>query len=87
MIKYQNFPHPCRQVISKIIYFCRTPVLGLGLGADFTLAWDYNNNKNTNNNNNNNKNLYLNILKGTVLGNKEQGVWIRVKDQGIRDQS
>ena len=33
-------------------YFCRTPVLGLGLGVDFTFAWD-NNNKKYNNIDNN----------------------------------
>ena len=55
------------------IDFCQTPVLGLGLGVDFTFAWD--NNKN----NNKNKNPYLNFLKGTVLGNKEQGVGKRDK--------
>ena len=41
------------------IFFCRTPVLGLGLEVDFTFAWD-------NNNNNNDKNPHQNILKGTV---------------------
>ena len=40
---------------------CQTPVLGLGLGVDFTFTWD-------------NKNPHLNFLKGTVLGAKEQGV-------------
>ena len=49
------------------------PVLGLGLGIDFTFAWD-------NNNNDNDKNPYLNIFKGTLLGDKGQGVGIR--DQG-----
>ena len=42
--------------------FCRTPVLGLGPGIDFTFAWD-NNNKN-----NNNSNHQLNFLKGRVQG-------------------
>ena len=59
----------------------RTPVVGLGLGVDFTFAWD--NNKN-NNNNNNNKNPHLNFLKRTILWDKEQGVGIRDKGQGIR---
>ena len=53
-------------------YFCQIPVLGLGLGADFTFAWD-----NHNNNHNNNPHLYF--VKGTVLGDKEQGVGIRDK--------
>ena len=54
----------------KLIYFCQTPVLGLGLGVDFTFAWD---------NNNNQSNPHLNFVKGTVLGDKEQGVGIRDK--------
>ena len=49
--------------------YCQTPVLGLGLGVDFTFAWD--------NNNNNHNNPHLNFVKGTVLGDKEQGVGIR----------
>ena len=63
--------------------FCQTPVSGLGLGVDFTFAWD----------NNNNTNPHLNFLKGTVLGDKEQGEGIRdmgygkkVEGQGIRDK-
>ena len=56
---------------------CQTPVLGRGLGVDFTFAWD-NNNKNNNDNDNNDKNNpHLNFVKGTVLGKKEQGVRIR----------
>ena len=47
--------------------FCQTTVLGLGLGVDFTFTWD------------NNNNPHLNFVKGTVLGNKEQGVGIRDK--------
>ena len=46
---------------------CQAPVLGLRLGVDFTFAWD-NNDKN---------NPHLNFVKGTVLGDKEQGVGIR----------
>ena len=61
--------------------YCQTPVF-LGLGADFTFAW-YDNN--INNNNYNNKRPHLNFLKRTVLGNKEQGVGIRNKGLGIRD--
>ena len=45
--------------------FCQTPVLGLGLGVDFTFAWD--------NHNNHNNNPYHTFMKGTVLGDKEQG--------------
>ena len=56
-------------------YFCQTPVLGLGLGVDFTSAWD-NDNYNDNNHNNN---PHLNFVKGTVLGDKEQEVGIRDK--------
>ena len=54
------------------------PVLGLGLGVDFTFAWD-----NNNNNNNNDKNPHLNFLKGTVLGDKEQGEGIRVNSPRV----
>ena len=46
-------------------YNCQTPVLGLGLGGDFTFDWD------------NANNPHLNFVKGTVLGDKEQGVGIR----------
>ena len=49
-------------------------VLGLGLGVDFTFAWD-NNNKNNDKNN-----PHLSFMKGTVLGDKEQGVGIREKE-------
>ena len=53
--------------------FCQTPVLGLGLGVDYTFAWD-----------NHNNNPHLNFVKGIVLGDKEQGItnkgkWIRDK--------
>ena len=53
----------------------QTPVLGLGLGVDFTFAWGNNNN----NINHNHNNPHLNFVKGTVLGDKEQGVGIRDK--------
>ena len=53
--------------------FCQTPVLGLGLGVDFTFAWD-NHNDNDNNGNNNHNKPHLNFVKGTVLGDKEQGI-------------
>ena len=65
-------------LVTITFYFCRTPVLGLGLGVDFTFAWDYKNN----NKKKNNKNPHLNFSKGTVLGEKEQGVGIRDKGQG-----
>ena len=45
------------------------------LEVDFTLALD-----NNNNNNNNDKNPHLNFLKGTVLGDREQGVGKRDKE-------
>ena len=63
------------KVLTKLKQFCQTSVLGQGLGVDFTFAW-YNNN---NNNNNKDNNPHLNSLKGSVLGDKEQGVGIRVK--------
>ena len=53
-MKYQN----CK--------YCRTPVLGIRLGVDFTFAWD--------NNDNNDNNPHLNFVKGTALGDKEQGI-------------
>ena len=56
--------------------YCQTPVLGLGLEVDFTFAWD---NDNENHNHNHNNNPHLNFMKGTVLGDKEQGVGIRDK--------
>ena len=55
--------------------YCQTPVLGLGLGVDFTFAWDNHNNHNDKNDNN----PHINFVKGTVLGDKEQGVGIRDK--------
>ena len=61
------------------------PVLFLGLGVDFTLAWDNNDKNNDNNNNDTNdkNNPLLNLLKGTALGDKKQGVGIG--DKGSRD--
>ena len=53
-----------------IFVFCQTPVLGLELGVDFTFTWDNHNHKNDNN-------PHLNFVKGTILGDKEQGVGIR----------
>ena len=53
--------------------YCQTPVLGLGLGVDLTFPWDnHNNHKNHKNDNN----PHLNFVKGTILGDKEQGVGI-----------
>ena len=46
-----------------------SPVLGLGLGVDFTFIWA----------NKNKKSPHQNLLKGTVLEDKKQGVGIRVK--------
>ena len=47
--------------------YCQTPVLGVGLGVDFTFAVDNNHNKdnndNDNNDNNDNKNPHLIFLK------------------------
>ena len=63
--------------------YCQTPVLGLGLGVDFTFAWD---NHNHNHNDNNHNNPPLNFVKGTVLGDKEQGVVIREKGKGRREK-
>ena len=59
----------------------QTLVLGLGLGVDFTFAWDnkINDNDNKNNNDNDKNSPHLNFVKGTVLGDKEQGVGIRDK--------
>ena len=65
--------------MQKLDLYIKVQVLGLELGVDFTFTWD--------NNNNDKNNPHLNFLKGTVLGSKEQGVWIRVKDQGIRDKA
>ena len=55
------------------IVFVKLQVLGLGLGVDFTFTWDNNHNHNYNDNNN------PHLLKGTVLGIKEQGLGIRDK--------
>ena len=56
-------------------HFCQTPVIGLGLGIDFTFAGDNHNHKNhKSDNNKNDNNPHLNFAKGTVLGDKEQGI-------------
>ena len=52
-----------------IFHCCWTPVLGLGLGVDLTFVGDNDNDKNNNHNN-----PHLNFVKGTVLGDIEQGV-------------
>ena len=62
-------------LIHKLVSYCQTTVLGLGPGVDFTFAWDNNNN----NKNNDKNNPHQNFEKGTVLGDKEQGVGIRDK--------
>ena len=41
---------------------------------------------NNNNEKKKKKNPHLNILKGTVLGDKEQGVGIRDKEQGSKEK-
>ena len=69
---FDDIPSPPTQRSLPKYFYCRTPVLGLGLGVDFTFAW--NNNNNNKDNNDNDKNPHLNFLKGTVLGNKEQGI-------------
>ena len=47
--------------------FCQTPVLGLGLGVDFTFAWDNIDNNDNNDKNNNKNNPHLDFVKGTVV--------------------
>ena len=59
-----------------------TPVLGQGLGVDFTFVRDDNNNDN----NNDIKNPHLNFMKGTILGDEEQGVGVRDKGLGKVDK-
>ena len=54
-------------------FFVKLQVLDQRLGVDFTFAWD------NNNNDKKDKNPHLNLIKGTVLGDKEQGVGIRDK--------
>ena len=69
---------PCTSECNVLYKFCQTLVLGLGLGVDFTFAGDNHNNHNHNNHNNHNhkndNNPHLNFVKGTVLGDKEQGI-------------
>ena len=43
------------------------------------IAWDNNNKNNDNNDKNDKNNPHLNFVKGTVQGDKEQGVGIRDK--------
>ena len=54
--------------------FVELQFLGLGLGVDFAFAGD-----NPKMYKNENNNPHLNFVKGTVLGDKEQGVGIRHK--------
>ena len=61
----------------SFLKFCQTPVLGLGLWVVFTFAGDNHNHNNHNHKNDNNP--HLNFVKGTVLGDQEQGVGIRDK--------
>ena len=56
--------------------FVKLQVLGLRLGVDFTSTLD------NNDNNDNDNNPHLNFFKGTVLGVKEQGLGIRIRDKG-----
>ena len=71
---YGNDIWSVNQNFYLLISFCQTPVLGLGLGVDFNFAWD-----NDNKNHKNDNNPHLNFGKGTVLGDKEQGVGIMDK--------
>ena len=57
-------------IVCFVLVVVNLPVVGLRLGVDFTFAWDNNNHKN---------NPHLNFVKGTVLGDKEQGIGIRNK--------
>ena len=41
------------KIIQILLRYCQTPVLGLGLGVDFTFAGDNHNNQNHNNHCNN----------------------------------
>ena len=61
------------------VKFCQTPVLGLGLGVDFTFAGDNDNNDKNHKNHKNDNNPHINFVKGIVLGDKVQGVGIRDK--------
>ena len=60
---------------SPLSPYCQTPVLGLGLGVDFTFAGDNQNHNNQNHENDNNP--HLNFVKGTVLGKSQQiSIWV-----------
>ena len=61
-------------MVTKNVFIVELQVLGLGLGVNFTFPWDNNKNKN-----NKNKKPHLHFWKGTVLGDKEQGVGIEYK--------
>ena len=74
--------HPvCGQYLDSIWVtfklYCQTPVLGLGLGIDFTFAGD---NHKKHKNHKNDSNPHLNFVKGTVLGDK--GQWVGIRDKG-----
>ena len=53
------------------MFFIELQVLGLGLGVDFVFSLSQEGQEE--------QEPYLNFLKGTVPGDKEQGVGIRVK--------
>ena len=65
-------------LVLKYVLIVKLQVLDRGLGVDFTFTLD--------NNDNDNNNPHLNFLKGTVLGDKEEGVGIKDKVQGSRDK-
>ena len=80
MVCRKNYDKP--RLLPNVLYlfFVKLQVLGLRLGVDFTFTLDNNDNDdNDNNDNDNNNNPHLNFFKGTVLGVKEQGLWIRDK--------
>ena len=61
---FTKYPKKC---FETLFFFCQTPVLGLGLGADFTFAGDNHNNKNNKNDKNDN-NAYVFKKGKTRLG-------------------
>ena len=60
---------------------CQTPVLGLGLGVDFTFENNNNNKKNNNKKNNNKKNPHQNLPEGSKLQ-----VWNFVHELNLMDE-
>ena len=67
MISYYLMGYYLMSYCLTIYHIVELQVLDQGLGVDFTFAWD------NNNNDKKDKNPHLNLLKGTVLGDKEQG--------------